>query len=145
MSAEVYTCQQTERFWFGHLNDKKGGSLVIWDRDGPEPPDGSVYLYVYRRDAIVQFVVDIVQPNLRPADNAEIKYLSSNALESYFQALHQYYKKVREHRAEHSQHQEFLAEGNDYEPEKDYEDVLDEWWNRYGQFHVEKKKRSLKL
>ena len=98
-----------QRFWFGHLSDKKGGSLVIWDRNGPDAPDGSIYLYVYKRDAIVQFAADLVKEHLSPADNAEIKYLSGDALRSYFQALQQYYEKVREHRAEHNPRPELLA------------------------------------
>jgi len=90
--------ESKERFWFGHLDDKRGGSIVIWDRHGPIPPAGSVYLYVYRRDTIVQFIAELARKHLHSADNAEIKYLSRNALESYFCALSRYYGEIREQR-----------------------------------------------
>lgn len=102
MLDESITNHNKPRFWFGHLNDSKGGSLVIWDRKGPKPPDESVYLYVYKRDAIVQFVTKLVKTNLCPADDAEIKYLSESALESYFLALSQFQNELRLRKAENS-------------------------------------------
>lgn len=97
------------RFWFGHLNDRKGGSLVIWDRNGPAAPEGSTFLYVLRRDAIVQFATDIVKRHLQPADAAEIKYLSSYALESYFSALSRHFEDIRSKRGKPNPQAEGIA------------------------------------
>lgn len=95
------TPKQTERFSFWHLDGPKGGSLAIWDRDGPAPSEGRIFLYVYRRDTIIEFVSDLVRKNIHPADDAEIKYLSSKALESYFCALSRHYKEIRKRREEY--------------------------------------------
>lgn len=75
----------SERFWFGHLNDRHGGSVVIWDQCAPRLPNDLVYLYHFKRDSILPFKKDIVRKKLRPISKEEEAVIDV-ALRSYFQA-----------------------------------------------------------
>lgn len=75
----------SERFWFGHLDDRHGGSVVIWDQCAPRLPNDLVYLYHFKRDSILPFKKDIVRKKLRPISKGEEAVIDA-ALRSYFAA-----------------------------------------------------------
>jgi hypothetical protein len=75
----------SERFWFGHIDDRRGGSVVIWDRLSPHLPDDLVYLFHFKRNAIVKFRKDMVRDKLRPITREEESVIDA-ALSKYFEA-----------------------------------------------------------
>lgn len=56
--------------WIGELRTARGTSVVIHDNQLPEATPGRVYLYNAQRNAIVEYVEDIVKPNLHDIDEA---------------------------------------------------------------------------
>lgn len=89
----------SERFWFGHLSDRRGGSIVIWDQCAPHLPEDLVYLYHYKRDSILTFNKDIVRKKLRPISKEEESVIDA-ALSSYFGARSRLSADLRERRQE---------------------------------------------
>jgi hypothetical protein len=59
-------------FWYGFLRERHGdGSLVLYDKDGPKPPDGCVCLFHFNRNVIISYKKDAVRPKLRPINKQE--------------------------------------------------------------------------
>ena len=57
--------------WFGMLQSKKGDAVVIWDSVLPKAEKGKVFLFNTSKDALVEYVEEIVQPKLRELTGKE--------------------------------------------------------------------------
>lgn len=57
--------------WYGQLETASSKTPVIYDPGLPEPPRGQIYLYNSERDAILKYVLHIVQPLLKAAEGDE--------------------------------------------------------------------------
>ena len=57
--------------WFGMLQSKKGNAVVIWDSVLPKAEKGKVLLFNTSKDALVEYVEEIVQPKLRDLTGKE--------------------------------------------------------------------------
>ena len=57
--------------WFGMLQSKKGDAVVIWDSVLPKAEKGKVLLFNTSKDALVEYVEEIVQPKLRELTGKE--------------------------------------------------------------------------
>ncbi|WP_417761649.1 hypothetical protein [Shewanella sp.] len=53
-----------KQVWYGELRTARGNVVVIHDNQLPEAAPGRVFLYNTQRKAIVEYVEDIVKPNL---------------------------------------------------------------------------------
>lgn len=62
-----------KQVWIGELRTARGTSIVIRDNQLPEASSGRIYLYNAQRNAIVEYVEDIVMPNLHDIDEMAIK------------------------------------------------------------------------
>lgn len=58
------------------LESSKGNTVLIWDAVFPEAEKGKVYLYNTGKDAMVEYVEDIVSPKLRDLTDDEYKVAS---------------------------------------------------------------------
>ncbi|MCL2917879.1 hypothetical protein [Shewanella litorisediminis] len=67
-----------KQVWWGVLKTARGTSIVIHDNQLPEASAGRVYLYNTERKAIIEYVEDIVKPNLHELDEAGLKAAESN-------------------------------------------------------------------
>ncbi|MGI2258916.1 hypothetical protein [Shewanella sp. GXUN23E] len=70
-----------KQVWIGELRTSRGNTVVIHDNQLPDASSGRIYLYNTDRKAIVEYVEEIVRPNLHELDEAAIK-----AAESAFSA-----------------------------------------------------------
>ena len=57
--------------WWGMLESRKGDSVVVWDSVLPKGATGKVLLYNTSKDALVEYVEEIVQSRLRDLTAAE--------------------------------------------------------------------------
>ncbi|AZQ09224.1 MULTISPECIES: hypothetical protein [Shewanella] len=62
-----------KQVWWGELKTSRGTAIVIHDNQLPEASAGRIYLYNTERKAIVEYVEDIVKPNLHELDDAALK------------------------------------------------------------------------
>ncbi|MFV0594069.1 hypothetical protein [Shewanella sp.] len=62
-----------KQVWYGELRTSKGNAIVVHDNQLPEASPGRIYLYNTERDAIVEYVEDIVKVNLHDLDDAALK------------------------------------------------------------------------
>lgn len=53
-----------KQLWYGELRTARGNVVVIHDNQLPEASPGRVFFYNTQRKAIVEYVEDIVKPNL---------------------------------------------------------------------------------
>ncbi|WP_394129412.1 hypothetical protein [Shewanella maritima] len=74
-----------KQVWYGELRTAKGNTVVIFDGSLPEASPGRVYFYHSGRDAIIEFVEDIVNANLHDLDSAQTA-AAKDEFESVFQA-----------------------------------------------------------
>ena len=74
------------RFWFGCLETRRPGGLILWDRTFTDAPMNEVRLYHYGRDELVYYEKSIVRAKLRPLDNEELKMIPS-VVDAYFACL----------------------------------------------------------
>ena len=107
---------QLERFWFGHISDNRGGSIVIWDRLAPALPGDQVYLYHFKRNTIVKFKRDLVRTRLRSIDQAD-RTVAGAALSAYFRAR----AKLSQEQATERQAREKQVQESETDQEKDEE------------------------
>jgi len=57
--------------WYGQLETASAKTPVIYDPGLPEPPRGQIYLYNAERDAVLRYVLHIVQPLLKNLDGTD--------------------------------------------------------------------------
>ena len=57
-----------KQVWIGELRTARGNTIVIFDKAIPDASPGRVYLFNTQRNAIVEYVEDIVKPNLHELD-----------------------------------------------------------------------------
>ncbi|BDM63217.1 hypothetical protein NFHSH190041_06690 [Shewanella sp. NFH-SH190041] len=62
-----------KQIWFGELRTSRGNTVVIHDNQLPDASVGRIFLYNTDRNAIVEYVEEIVKPNLYELDEAAIK------------------------------------------------------------------------
>lgn len=62
-----------KQVWFGELRTPRGNTVVIHDSQLPEASVGRIFLYNTVRKAIVEYVEEIVKPNLHDLEESEIK------------------------------------------------------------------------
>ncbi|MGL6124792.1 MAG: hypothetical protein ACRC1W_17765 [Shewanella sp.] len=62
-----------KQVWYGELRTSKGNAIVVHDNQLPDASPGRVYLYNADRDAIIEYVEDIVKVNLYDLDEAALK------------------------------------------------------------------------
>ncbi len=62
-----------KQVWIGELRTSRGNTVVIHDNQLPDASPGRVFLYNTDRNAIVEYVEEIVKPNLHELDEAAIK------------------------------------------------------------------------
>ncbi|MCH1930306.1 hypothetical protein L9G16_08940 [Shewanella sp. A25] len=84
-----------KQVWYGELRTSKGTAVVVHDNQLPEASPGRIYLYNTERDAIVEYVEDIVKVNLHELDDAGLKAAESKfsgawkAARAQFMSKHQ--------------------------------------------------------
>lgn len=66
-----------KQIWIGELRTARGNTIVIRDNQLPEASPGRIYLYNTDRNAIVEYVEEIVKPNLHDIDETAIKTAES--------------------------------------------------------------------
>ena len=59
--------------WIGELRTSRGITVVIHDSQLPEASYGRIYLYNTDRNAIVEYVDEIVKPNLYDIDESAVR------------------------------------------------------------------------
>lgn len=62
-----------KQVWYGELRTSKGNSIVVHDNQLPDASPGRIYLYNTDRDAIIEYVENIVKVNLYDLDEAGLK------------------------------------------------------------------------
>ncbi|MGL5360118.1 MAG: hypothetical protein ACRDBI_10460 [Shewanella sp.] len=62
-----------KQVWYGELRTSKGNAIVVHDNQLPDASPGRIYLYNTERDALVEYVEDIVKVNLYDLDEAALK------------------------------------------------------------------------
>ncbi|MBR9728717.1 hypothetical protein ACFOD0_09595 [Shewanella intestini] len=73
----------TKQLWFGELRTVRGNTVVIYDGRLPEASPGRLYFYHSGRDAIIEFVEDIVKPNLYELDDAQTQAAKDSYLHAW--------------------------------------------------------------
>lgn len=68
----MYNTANTQ-VWIGELRTSRGNTVVIHDNQLPDASPGRIYLYNTDRKMIVEYVEEIVKPNLHELDEAAIK------------------------------------------------------------------------
>ncbi|MCF1428159.1 MAG: hypothetical protein LPD71_02810 [Shewanella sp.] len=66
-----------KQIWIGELRTSRGNTVVIHDNQLPDASSGRIYLYNTDRKAIVEYVEEIVRPNLHELDKSAIKAAES--------------------------------------------------------------------
>ncbi|MCH1919966.1 hypothetical protein L9G15_11025 [Shewanella sp. A3A] len=66
-----------KQVWYGELRTARGNVVVIHDNQLPEASPGRVFLYNTQRKAIVEYVEDIVKPNLYELSDDQVKAAES--------------------------------------------------------------------
>ncbi|KFZ38962.1 hypothetical protein HR45_00740 [Shewanella mangrovi] len=66
-----------KQLWYGELRTARGNVVVIHDNQLPEAAPGRVFLYNTQRKAIVEYVEDIVKPNLYELSDEQLKAAES--------------------------------------------------------------------
>ncbi|MFQ6372666.1 hypothetical protein [Shewanella sp. YIC-542] len=66
-----------KQVWYGELRTSRGNAIVIHDNQLPEASAGRIYLYNTQRKAIVEYVEDIVKPNLHELSDEQLKTAES--------------------------------------------------------------------
>ncbi|MBT1444206.1 hypothetical protein KJI95_06660 [Shewanella sp. JM162201] len=62
-----------KQIWWGELRTARGTAVVVHDNQLPEASAGRIYLYNTERKTIIEYVEDIVKPNLHDLDDASAK------------------------------------------------------------------------
>ncbi|MGL4937504.1 hypothetical protein [Shewanella sp.] len=62
-----------KQVWYGELRTSKGNAIVVHDNQLPDASPGRIFLYNTERDAVVEYVEDIVKVNLYDLDEAALK------------------------------------------------------------------------
>jgi len=84
-----------KQVWYGELRTSKGNAIVVHDNQLPDASPGRIYLYNTDRDAIIEYVEDIVKVNLYDLDEAALKAAEAKfggawkAARSQFMSKHQ--------------------------------------------------------
>ncbi|AUD59022.1 hypothetical protein AYJ58_05745 [Shewanella sp. Pdp11] len=84
-----------KQVWYGELRTSKGNAIVVHDNQLPDASPGRIYLYNTDRDAIIEYVEDIVKVNLYDLDEAALKAAEAKfggawkAARSQFMVKHQ--------------------------------------------------------
>ena len=66
-----------KQVWYGELRTARGNAIVIHDNQLPEASAGRIYLYNAQRKAIVEYVEDLVKPNLHELSDEQLKAAES--------------------------------------------------------------------
>ncbi|MBV7317398.1 hypothetical protein [Shewanella sp. NIFS-20-20] len=61
-----------KQVWFGELRTARGTSVVVHDNQLPDASPGRIYLFNTQRNAIIEYVEDIVKVNLHDLDGAAL-------------------------------------------------------------------------
>jgi hypothetical protein len=69
--------------WYGMLESSKGNTVLIWDSVFPEAGKGKVFLYNTIKEAMIEYVEEIVIPKLRDLTGDEL----NDAHKEYEQGL----------------------------------------------------------
>ena len=62
-----------KQLWVGELRTPRGNTVVFRDGQLPDASPGRIYMYNTVRNNIVEYVEDIVKPNLHELDDAQVK------------------------------------------------------------------------
>ncbi|NKF52315.1 hypothetical protein G3R49_17285 [Shewanella sp. WXL01] len=62
-----------KQVWYGELRTSKGNTVVVYDGGLPEASPGRLNFFHSGRNAIIEFVEDIVTPNLHDLDAEQTK------------------------------------------------------------------------
>lgn len=62
-----------KQVWYGELRTARGNAIVVHDNQLPEASPGRIYLFNSQRNAIIEYVEDIVKPNLHDLGEDEAK------------------------------------------------------------------------
>jgi len=74
------------RFWFGYLDTRTAGGLILWDRAVEDTPQNEVRLFHFARNELVYYEKKIVRAKLRPLDSQELNLIPA-AVTAYFACL----------------------------------------------------------
>ncbi|MCL1079722.1 hypothetical protein D5R81_16870 [Parashewanella spongiae] len=83
--------------WYGELRSSRGNTVVIYDKDLPEASSGRIYLYNTSRQAIVEYVKDIVENNLHDLDTSSLKKAQDNFTEAWKSAKNKFLEEHNKH------------------------------------------------
>ena len=65
------TAKRKEKIWLGYLDAGKGSSPVVRDSSLGTGNPGTIYLYNRKKDRILEYRLDIVEPKLRDLTDEE--------------------------------------------------------------------------
>ena len=86
-----------QKVWYGELRTSRGNSIVIHDQALPEATPGRIYLYNSNRQAIIEYVKDIVEANLYDLDEASLKQAQKNYAEAWKNARSEFLNSQKNH------------------------------------------------
>ncbi len=69
-----------KQVWYGELRTARGNAIVVHDNQLPEASPGRIYLFNSQRNAIIEYVEDIVKPNLHDLGEDEAKLPSVSSV-----------------------------------------------------------------
>ena len=89
--------KQIPRFWYGYLDAREGGTIVLHDRLIQPPGEGAVLLYNSKRGELLEYAADIVRPKLRGLYADEF-FIIDEVRAEYGEALSRYLGPLRSDR-----------------------------------------------
>ena len=86
-----------QKVWYGELRTSRGNSIVIHDQALPEASSGRIYLYNSNRQAIIEYVQDIVESNLHDLDEVSLKQAQKNYSDAWKSAKSDFLNQQKGH------------------------------------------------
>lgn len=83
--------------WYGELRSARGNTIVIYDQDLPDASSGRIYLYNTNRQAIIEYVKEIVENNLHDLDTHSLKKAQDNYTEAWKGAKNEFLDQHKQH------------------------------------------------
>ncbi|MGB0893398.1 MAG: hypothetical protein ACPGUD_03255 [Parashewanella sp.] len=81
--------------WYGELRSPRGNAIVIHDQALPDASPGRIYLYNSNRQAIIEYVKDIVESNLHDLDEQALQQAKSQHSQAWTLARQEFINKQK--------------------------------------------------